>query len=941
MKRRIYFLTSILSVSLVLFSSCQKQKTLQDVPSEENTEKPSRNFVEMPERQNIIPGILYVKVSDDTQKNMLTTPSGVVSLRSLPSKMSSTLRSVGTTSVEPLFPTDPRYEERHKAAGLDKWYVIRYDEDTDPLEAKIAMLGVPEIVEADVEYRMTMGSFEATPLSESELPTLPREKDLPFNDPKLKDQWHYNNTGTEPFQVEGADVNLFEAWKTTTGTPNVIVSVHDGGIDAEHEDLAQSMWVNADEIPKNGIDDDHNGYVDDYHGYSFVTYMVDPLKPGEIEPDSESHGTHVAGTVAARNNNGIGVCGVAGGNGTPESGVRLMSVAIFRRNIMINGKVRPENGDAAKTYVYAADNGAVISQNSWGYDYPGPGGLSAPLRTAIDYFIKYAGCDKKGNQRPDSPMKGGIVIFAAGNEDHDYEAFPGAYEKVLAVSAIGPDFVKSWFTNRGAWVDIAAPGGDQDRSRNSRGAILSCLSPKIAKYAGKKYGYMQGTSMACPHVSGIAALAVSKLGGPGFTSDQLFKILTGATLPLDINAYNPVYPGRLGSGYIDAARVFAKNQNKAPQKAELKLKKAGFLDLELEWAVPADDDDKTPLYYELYQGSETLTESNYSTVGVLFPRINNGGKKAGETITKKVERLSHTTSYHFALVAVDRWGLKSPVSFLTASTLTNHPPAASGYPTETVAVSNLVEEHFSFKVSDPDGHSWKFKLEGNSEGVSVSETKDGVDVTIWPVKAVGNYKVKIVFTDELGSSSSIEIPYEVYEYIAPKFTAEVKDLVIGLNDPNMTLPLGDMYHYNKRFPLKVTANSTDGSVASAKVSEDNKLTITAHKQGSTVINLNATDGKKSADPVSFKVRVVKDSTAEIYAIYPVPAKDHLYFFVSKDLGDVEVRVLDILGREVMKKKLPRSFNGVLDLSVKKLAPGAYRLFITTPKGVEERSFIKR
>lgn len=119
------------------------------------------------------------------------------------------------------------------------------------------------------------------------------------------------------------------------------------------------------------------------------------------------------------------------------------------------------SGQGAGATVYGANNGAVISQNSWGYDYPGPGNIPASIREAIDYFIKYAGCDNDGKQLPNSPMKGGVVIYAAGNDDKDYLSYPSAYPPVISVSAMAPNWEKAWYTNRGDWVDIMAPGGDE------------------------------------------------------------------------------------------------------------------------------------------------------------------------------------------------------------------------------------------------------------------------------------------------------------------------------------------------------------------------------------------------------------------------------------------------------------------------------------------------
>ena len=135
-------------------------------------------------------------------------------------------------------------------------------------------------------------------------------------------------------------------------------------------------------------------------------------------------------------------------------------------------------------------------------------------------------------------MKGGIVIFAAGNEDDDYLAYPASYQKVLSVASIAPDYVKAWYSNYADWVDVTAPGGTQGLGYKytDKCMVLSTLP-------NNGYGYMQGTSMACPHVSGIAALVVSKKGGPGFTPDALRKMLVEGVK--DIDSYNPVYQGKM------------------------------------------------------------------------------------------------------------------------------------------------------------------------------------------------------------------------------------------------------------------------------------------------------------------------------------------------------------------------------------------------------------
>lgn len=227
-----------------------------------------------------------------------------------------------------------------------------------------------------------------------------------------------------------------------------------------------------------------------------------------------------------------------------------MSCQILKSLISIGGEVASDPFIAA-AIKYGADNGAVISQNSWGYAATRAGRNASSYinpvhKEAIDYFIKYAGCDNKGEQLDGSPMKGGIVLFASGNANTSDPriAAPADYEKVVAVAAIEADYRKASYSNYGTYTDISAPGGSLDGD----GRIWSTTTER-----SNNYEYLAGTSMACPLVSGVAALVIEKygVGKKGFTPEALKEILYQSAYDLD--EYNPRYAGQLGHGCVDAA----------------------------------------------------------------------------------------------------------------------------------------------------------------------------------------------------------------------------------------------------------------------------------------------------------------------------------------------------------------------------------------------------
>jgi hypothetical protein len=489
-----------------------------------------------------LPGQLFVKFDASVsrileQHGITKSGAGFPSTRSGVLTVDQILDLVEGYEIERVFPVDPRTEENARHEGLHLWYIVRFSEEhpVEKVAADLSKLGEVN----RVEYNRTLkraSDAKAVPVSE-QVVSRAAAKAVGHNDPLLKYQWHLVNNGMDQelpvakpvspqaIFIEGADVGMKQAWEDPKmkGHPSIIVAVLDEGVCFSHPDLEASMWVNEGEELRARRDADGNGYKDDKYGYNFVQ------NTGVISTDSAydtGHGTHVAGVIAAGNNNGIGIGSIAGGfPGSP--GVRIMSCQIFA------GAYAGTLLDEVKAIKYAADNGAVILQCSWGYI----SGAANPYewtpqystdkewaetnvleKAALDYFVNYAGS-------PDGVVDGGIAVFAAGNEYAPAASYPAAYPDYVSVAATAPDFTPAVYSNYGKGVTISAPGGDQDyyyeygegHDKGFAGCVLSTIpdnaalgfDEEISSVTRGKYAYMEGTSMACPHVSGVIALGLS------------------------------------------------------------------------------------------------------------------------------------------------------------------------------------------------------------------------------------------------------------------------------------------------------------------------------------------------------------------------------------------------------------------------------------------------
>ena len=318
------------------------------------------------------------------------------------------------------------------------------------------------------------------------------------NDPMYPEQWSL------PL------MKLPQAWAIEKGDRNVVIAIIDSGIDYRHDDLAPKAWINPGEIPENGLDDDGNGYVDDVYGWDFTDapnlQAEGDYLEGDNEPiDEKGHGTHVAGIAGAMPDNGIGIAGVAWE-------CPLMAI---RAGLSLGGSSRMQDDDSAAAMVYAVDNGASVVNMSWGSER-----RSFVIQDAIDYA--YA--------------RGAILVAAAGNSQKPAAIFPAGYRKVIAVASTEQNQQRFYQSNFGASVDIGAPGN-------------VILSTQI----NNQYRLLTGTSMASPHVAGVAALILAKR--PALTHEEVRHILISTADPVYQEDSDAVDERFVGAGTVNAERA--------------------------------------------------------------------------------------------------------------------------------------------------------------------------------------------------------------------------------------------------------------------------------------------------------------------------------------------------------------------------------------------------
>ena len=863
----------MLALAVVLMASCQRAP-------EETAVTPAAPQKEEAAVQQVQLKQMNLYLEEDLAQD-LELALGTGSMLTKAEGFNAALEQLDVVSMERLFPYAGEFEPRTRKAGLHRWYIVRYRADLPATKAEGSLADLPGVVTVEPQRRFRQ---HGNPV---------------FNDPQFPRQWDLLNEGKSQGMVAGADVNVVPVWNNiTAGDPQVVVAVVDGGVDFSHEDLA--------------------GRVNLANSHNFVNGT------GDIEPTE--HGTHVGGTIAAAGNNGKGIAGVAGGDAVAgRAGTTLISCQVFTEE----GSAQ----DFSAAIKWAADHGAVIVNNSWSFDYwnddytifdlerakrdhefylqPNEGQYHSSMKDAIDYFNANAGLDKEGRQV--GPMAGGLVVFSAGNESLEYCA-PSCYPGVLAVGATNAGGRPANYSNYGDWVDIAAPGGE-----GSLG-ILSTLP-------GNTYGNLQGTSMASPHVCGVAALVVAACGGIGFTRDMLVeKLLKGTSSRINLSSY---HIGPL----VDAWNAINYGDTTPPAQVTTLAVEPLSNSIIASWKVTGHANIPAAGFLVHYSASKANLEASTPTErkeGVFEAFYGLGSERIGDQVSLTLKDLEFKTEYFVRVYAYNTNRIYSePSATVSATTTVNNPPQIS----TDADLSNLrikasETRSILFNIVDPDGHEVFVTYTAGSEGDTWRANPDGtyaMQIT-GPKAAAGTYKAHILVKDAYGASDQAEVKYTILENHGPTMKKQFENQLLTTQGASFSMNLSDYFTDEDGDVLTYSATNTSGSAIHVTTSSG-KISGTAISNGLATISVTAKDPLGKSVSTEFKVAVRTGDV--VVSAYPNPVTDYLYISNREaNAQSMKVRMVNATGGVVFDASVTGSAFEPAVIDCTKLAPGVYSVTIT-------------
>ena len=947
--RKIYALTACLSLAVGLFSACSDDFISTQANNDATQANANDDFPWQP-------GLAFIKLKANLTPSTRAASQSVTRAK---------VFEDSKVKVEQVFNMNNEYANLKRARGLDRWFVVRFDSTKNVEKVIEELRRDPAIEKVHGNVQIAPSQVKYTPVTRTPIdpnnlrPANDGAGYLNFSDPFLQYQWHYTTTIDRYATFkEGADIDLFSAWQKETGDPNVVVAVMDAGIDFDHEDLSASAWQGTD--PTTGAT---------IHGRNFYAAEKGTGDPNVIV--AGSHGTHVAGTIAARNNNGLGVCGVAGGNGDANSGVRLMSCEIYGRD---GFNETASTAYIVKAFEFAAENGASVCNCSWGYAFDRKKYLNNAnfqnifktqfdlLKEGIDYFTDIAGCDPQGNKKPDAYMKGGLVVFASGNDSqYDIEMIPASYPRVLAVGAFNSLGIPTDYMNKGPWVDLLAPGGTTNPDEVYKGVLSTVPADFYQRYTGEypntdftlptdaNYAYAQGTSMAAPHVSGVAALVISKFGknNPNFTNTDLRQRLENAvktSSPYAVKT-DANLAGKMGVGYIDANFALSDPETMKPEAPVLNVTDwsadatRGYYDAQITWNVTADEDAINPEHTAFAYDIKLFKKSELNNPVQSLTRYSYD-MAVGTPLEENFKELETGTDYVVKMVARDRFNNMSPEVTANFTTRLNHAPAFTTSVADTLLLLDTQPYlHKLLSVKDEDGHTWTYNTTDLPRGVELKRVGDNFDLLI-KVEKAGVFEFTLTLTDQLGGQTQQKIVYKVVPHTAPQIVNALSDVSLFENGEAVQINLANVFSAMSGNEMTFSATTNNESAVKTSV-KGSMLSLTPLGKGEAIITITANDkGKRTSTTI--KVRVTDKAAPDVHVIYPNPAHSYIKALMRSEVKQVQAIVTSLRGQKLIDEQLtPNAATHEVTLGIDRLAPGTYYLLLKTNRLTSKHTFIKK
>ena len=463
------------------------------------------------------------------------------------------------------------------------------------------------------------------------------------------------------------------------------------------------------------------------------------------------------------------------------------------------------------------------------------------------------------------------------------------------------------------------------------------------------YAYAQGTSMAAPHVSGIAALIVSKFGktNPNFTNEDLRRRILGAvkaTSPYAVKT-DANLAGKMGVGFIDADFALSDPETQKPDAPQVTVTDystdatRGYYDARITWKVTADADALNPQHTAFAYDIHLYKKADMSKAVQSFTRYSYD-KPVGTELEQEFTGLDTDVDYVVKMSARDRFNNTSADVTANFKTRLNHAPVLGGAMTDTLRLLDTQPYyHQVLPVTDEDGHTWTYTTTALPSGVEMKRVGNALDLFI-KVGSVGSYGFEVTLTDQLGGKTVQKFAYKVVSHTAPKPANTLGDVSLFEQGEATQINLANAFTSMSGGEMQFSASSSNDAVVKATIT-GTQLTLTPGKKGTATITLTAIDGGKRTT-TTVQVRVTDKNAPDVHTIYPIPAHSYIKALMRSGVGKVQVIVTSLRGQKLIDETLtPDSRTREITLGIDRLAPGTYYLLLKTERITSKHTFIKK